>query len=135
LTRRAGLKSQVFYALNNNPIRIAYDLNEPFPATKTFSITIPNKDVSKYKVLNVSLRGMDGAYPGIVKVVVGNQKNEQAIYYIQNVQASWQKASIPFEKLNLTDWTTITNVSFVLEAWNVDFRRGTVLIDGVSFSN
>jgi hypothetical protein len=135
LTHRAELKSQVFYALNNDPIRIAYDLNEPFPATKTFSITIPNKDVSKYKVLNVSLRGVDGAYPGIVKVIVANQKNEQAIYYIQNVRAVWQKASIPFEKLNLTDWTTITDVSFVLEAWNVDFRRGTVMIDGVSFSN
>lgn len=135
LTRRADLKSQVFYSLNNNPIRIAYDLNDPYPATKTFSITIPNKDASKYRALNVSLRGMDGAYPGIVKVVVGNQKNEQAIYYIQNVGENWQRASIPFEKLNLTDWTTITNVSFVLEAWNVDFRRGTLLIDGVSFSN
>jgi len=135
LTRRADLKSQVFYALNNNPIRLSYDLNEPFPATKTFSITIPNKDVSKYKVLNVSLRGMDGAFPGIVKVLVANQKNEQAIYYIQKVETGWQKASIPFEKLNLTDWTTITEVSFVLEAWNVDFRRGTLLIDGVSFSN
>jgi hypothetical protein len=135
LTRRADLKSQVFYSLNNNPIRIAYDLNDPYPATKTFSITIPNKDVSKYKVLNVSLRGMDGAYPGIVKVVVVNRKNEQAIYYIQNVGMTWQKAAIPFEKLNLTDWTTITEVSFVLEAWNVDFRRGTLLIDGVSFSN
>ena len=135
LTRRAGLKSQVFYALNNDPIRISYDLNDPYPATKTFSITIPNKDVSKYKVLNVSIRGMDGAYPGIVKVVVANQKNEQAIYYIQNVDTTWQKASIPFVKLNLTDWTTITEVSFVLEAWNVDFRRGTLLIDGVSFSN
>ncbi len=135
LTRRADLKSQVFYALNNDPIRIVYDLNAPYPATKIFSITIPTKDVSKYKVLNVSLRGMDRAYPGIVKVVVTNQKNEQAIYYIQNVGSAWAKASIPFEKLNLTDWTTITDVSFVLEAWNVDFRRGTVLIDGVSFSN
>jgi len=135
LTRRDELKSRVFYALNNTPVRIVYDLNDPYPASKTFSITIPNKDVSKYRVLNVSLRGMDGAYPGIVKIVVANQKNEQAIYYIQNVMSAWQKASIPFEKLNLTDWTTITDVSFVLEAWNVDFRRGTVLIDGVSFSN
>ena len=79
LTRRGELKSQVFYALNNNPIRIVYDLNNPYPAAKTFSITIPNKDVSKYKVLNVSLRGMDGAYPGIVKVVVSNQKNEAVV--------------------------------------------------------
>ena len=53
---------------------------------KHFQSRIPNKDVSKYKALNVSLRGMDGAYPGIVKVIVANQKNEQAIYYIQNVR-------------------------------------------------
>jgi hypothetical protein len=135
LTRRAGVKSQVFYALNNNPIRMNYDLNDPYPATKTFSMTIPNKDVSKYKALNVSLRGLDSAYPGIVKVIVGNQKNEKAIYYIQNVNTQWQTMAIPFEKLNLTDWTTVTDVSFVLEAWNVEFRRGTLLIDGVSFSN
>ena len=135
LTRRADFKSRVFYALNNDPVRLVYDLNDPYPATKVFSITLPNKDVSKYKALNVSLRGADGAWPGIVKVVVANQKNEQAIYYIQNVQSGWQKTRIPFEKLNLTDWTTISAVSFVLEAWNVDFRRGVLLIDGISFSN
>ncbi|MDE2231474.1 MAG: hypothetical protein KGJ95_05360 [Candidatus Omnitrophica bacterium] len=135
LARRDDLKSQIFYALNNEPIHIDYNLNDPYPETKTFSIDIPNKDVSKYSALNVSLRGMDGAYPGIVKVVVANQKNERATYYIQNVGSKWQKTSIPFDKLNLTDWTTITSVSFVLEAWNVDFRRGTLLIDGVSFSN
>ncbi len=135
LARRADLKSQVFYALNNNPIRVSYDLNDPYPSTKTFSLTIPNKDVSKYKALNISLRGLDGAYPGIVKVIVGNQKNEKAVYYVQNVGEKWQNTSIPFEKLNLTDWTTVTDVSFVLEAWNVDFRKGTLLIDEVSFSN
>ncbi len=135
LTHRADLKSQVFYALNNNPIRLTYDLNDPYPATKTFSMTLPNKDVSKYKALNVSLRGLDGAYPGIVKVIVANQKNEKASYYIQNVNMQWRTVNIPFEKLNLTDWTTVTDVSFVLEAWNVDFRKGALLIDGVSFSN
>jgi len=135
LTHRDNLKSQVFYALNNNPIRLTYDLNDPYPATKTFSMTLPNKDVSKYKALNVSLRGLDGAYPGIVKVIVANQKNEKASYYIQNVNMQWRTVNIPFEKLNLTDWTSVTDVSFVLEAWNVDFRRGALLIDGVSFSN
>jgi hypothetical protein len=135
LSRRAGLKNEVFYSLNNNPIRMTYDLNDPYPATKTFAITIPNKDVSKYSALNVSIRGMNGAYPGIVKLIVGNEKQEKATYYLRNVGADWQKVSIPLEKLNLTDWTTVTNVAFVLEAWNVDFRKGTVLIDGLTFSN
>jgi len=135
LTRRVVLQNQVFYALNNNPIHITYNLNDPFPSTKTFSITIPYKDVSKYSCLNLTIRGMNAAYPGIVKMVIGNQRNEKATYFIQNVQSHWQKVSIPLEKLNLTDWTTVSDVSFVLEAWNVDFKKGTMLIDDISFSN
>lgn len=135
LTRRADLKNQVFYALNNNPVRVAYDLNDPFPSTKSFAITVPGKDASKYSKLNFMIRGMNGGYPGVVKLTVTNQKDEKATYYVRNVGAEWQNIIIPFARLNLTDWTTVREVAFVLEAWNMDFRRGTLLIDDISFSN
>ena len=135
LTRRAGLKTSVYYELNNNLVKVQYDLDDPYPSTKTFAITIPDKDASKYSKLNLSIRGMNGAYPGVVKLVVSNLKNERATYYIKNVGAEWQKVSIPFENLNLTDWTSVREVAFVLEAWNVDFRQGSVLLDDISFSN
>jgi hypothetical protein len=135
LTRRAGLQNQIFYALNNNVIKVAYDLNDPFPSTKTFAIAIPDKDVSKYRKLNLSIRGLNGAYPGVVKLVVSNVKNEKATYYIKSVGADWRKVSVPFANLNLTDWTTVREVAFVLEAWNMDFRQGAMLIDDISFSN
>jgi hypothetical protein len=135
LTRRGELQNQVFYALNNSPLRVQYDLNAPYPSAKTFAINLPGKDATKYSKLNLSIRGMNGAYPGIVKLIVSNAKNEKATYYIQGVEADWKKVAIPFAKLNLTDWSTVKEVSFVLEAWNVDFRRGTVIIDEVSFSN
>jgi len=135
LTRRAGLHDQLFYELNNSLVKVGYDLNAPYPSTKTFAITLPEKDASKYSKLNMAIRGMDKASPGIVKIVVSNRKNERATYYLQDVGPRWQKVSIPFEKLNLTDWTTVSQVAFVLEAWNVDFHRGTLLIDNISFSN
>ena len=34
LTRRAGLNNQIFYELNNNLVKVAYNLNDPFPSTK-----------------------------------------------------------------------------------------------------
>lgn len=135
LTRQVAMNNGIVYSLTNNPIKVAYDLNEPYPSSKTFAITIPNKDASKYNRMNLSVRGMNGGYPGIVKMIVGNQRNEKATYYIKNVGQSWQKVSIELDKLNLTDWSTVTDVSFVLEAWNVDFKKGTLLIDDVSFSN
>lgn len=135
LTRKNGVGAQVLYALNNNPVRLNYDLNEPFPSTKSYVLDIPQKDATKFKQINFDIRGMNGAYPGIVKLIVANKKNEKATYYVQHVDNNWQKVSVPFEKLNITDWSTVTEVAFVLEAWNVDFRKGTLLIDGISFSN
>lgn len=135
LTRKNGVGAEVLYTLNNNPVRVSYDLNDPYPSTKKYSLTIPNKDASKFKRLSFSIRGLNGAYPGIVKLIVSNQKNEKATYYVEDVDNAWKKVAIPFEKLNLTDWSSVTEVSFVLEAWNVDFRKGTMLIDDISFSN
>ncbi len=135
LTRRAGLHNQVYYELNNNLIKIGYDLNDPFPSTKTFAITLPEKDASKYNRLNMKIRGLNGGYPGVVKLVVNNERNERATYYIKDVGAQWQKVAIPFDKLNITDWSNVTEVAFVLEAWNVDFKQGAMLVDDVSFSN
>ncbi|HLD88109.1 MAG TPA: hypothetical protein VI955_02160 [Candidatus Omnitrophota bacterium] len=134
LTDKAGEKHQVFYALNNDPVRIVYDLNDPFPAAKTFAIDVP-VNASKYAFLNFSIRGMHNAYPGVVKLAVVNRRNERATYFVHNVNADWQKVHVPLKGLNLTDWTTVREVSFILEAWNTDFRKGTVLIDDIGFSN
>ena len=133
--QEVDFKNKIVYSLNNNPIHIAYDLDYPYPPIKTFSLMIPSKDVSKFSKVNISIRGMDQGYPGVVKMVLSNQKNEKATYFIQDVGLGWQKVSIPLSKFNLTDFTSITDLSFVLESWNVRSKKGTVLLDEVSFSN
>lgn len=65
-----------------------------------------------------------------------NDKNETASYYIQGVDLSWQEYSIPFEEFQqITDWSNLTEVSFVLESWNVEKEKGLILIDDVRFSS
>ena len=134
LTRRNELKNSIIYSLNNSPIRIGYDFSEPFPQSKTFSLALPSLDVSKYQKIKLAIRGLEGSGT-IVKLVVANQKNEQANFFLQNIKHEWQNFSIPFKDLNITDWTNITRIGFVLEAWNVEGNQGTVLIDDISFSN
>ena len=74
LTRRAeSFKNSVLFALNNSPIRVSYNLNSPFPQVKTFSLTIPKMNVSKYDKLSSSIRGLEEGFPGVVKVVLKNQ--------------------------------------------------------------
>jgi hypothetical protein len=133
--QQIDLKNKVVFSLNNNPIRIVYDLEYPYPPVKSFSLSIPTKDISKFSKLNVSVRGMDAGYPGVVKLILTNQKNEKATYFLQDIGVDWQHISIPLEKFRMTDFTTVTDLSFVLESWNVQSKKGTMLVDDISFSN
>ena len=129
------LKDRVVFSLSNSPIKVPYNLEYPYPPVKTFSLTIPNKDISKFSKLNISVRGMDGGEPGVVKLILTNQKNEQATYFMQDIALDWQHLSIPLENFKLTDLTTVTELSFVLESWNVQSKKGVLLVDDISFSN
>lgn len=129
------LKNRVVFSLNNNPIKVAYDLEYPFPPVKTFSVAIPAKDISKFSKLNVSVRGMQEGYPGVVKLILTNQKNEQSTFFLQDIALDWQHLTIPLDKFRLTDLTTVSELSFVLESWNVQNKKGVLLVDDISFSN
>ena len=91
-------------------------------------------NVSKYEKLSFSIRGLEEGSPGIVKVVLKNQKNETAIYYAKGVRLKWRSFNIPFEEFTqITDWTTLTDVSFVIEAWNAEKKKGIILLEGICF--
>lgn len=137
LARRAdSLQSSIVFALNNGPIRILYNLNEPYPSVKIFSLAVPAVNLKKYNKLNFSIRGFSEGYPGIVKIVVKNERNEVASYFVQEVRLQWQDFSVPFEEFKeITDWTKVSEISFVFEAWNVEKKKGIVLIDNVCFAS
>lgn len=136
LSRRHDFKASIIFALNNSPIRVKYDLNDPFPQVKDFSITIPpTADIAKYKSLNFSIRGLEEGYPDVVRVVLTNTKNETAFQYIDQVNLKWKHATIPLEDFSgITDLSTLSEVSFVLEGWNVKKKKGIILIDDICFS-
>lgn len=136
LTQRNDLlKSRIIYALNNSPIRLSYSVGGAYPQVKSLSIEIPPVDVSRFGKINVSLKGLNDKDPGVLKMVLTNAREEKASYYLQGIKSRWQDYSISFEQLNLTDWKSLKDISFVVEAWNTKENNGTILIDNISFSN
>ena len=137
LARRGDvLQNKIIYALNNGPIRINYNLTQPYPPVKTFSLAVPEINVLKYSRLQFTIRGLDNGTPGVVRVSVRNHKNETASVLIEHVNSAWQNYSIPFSEFQqISDWTTIEEVSFILESWNADKKKGTILLDDICFSS
>ncbi|MCH7772740.1 MAG: hypothetical protein IIA49_17285 [Bacteroidetes bacterium] len=137
LTRHdSSLQSRVIFSLHNGPMRIEYDLSDSFSPVKTFAINIPSIDAARYNNIQFSIRGKEEGVPGVVKVVIKNRRNEESSYYVQGVGLDWQEFSIPLEEFKqISDWSSLTDVSFVLESWNVDNVKGLVLIDNLCFSS
>ena len=137
LSRKAtGPENSIIFALNHSPIRIKYNLNRPFPPMTSFSIHVPAVNASKYHRINFSIRGLEEGYPGVVKIVLRNKKNETASYFVRGVKLKWQRVSILTKEFKqISDWTNLEDISFVLESWNAEKKKGIVLIDDVSFSS
>lgn len=137
LTHRGDvLQNKIIYALSNGPIRINYNLEYPYPAVKSFSLTIPAINVAKYKAIQFSARALDDGNPGMVRVEIKNRKNEVSFVFIENMDHGWKNYQIPFEKFQqISDWSDVNEVSFVLEAWNAHDKKGVILIDDVCFSS
>ena len=130
------LKDNVIYSLHNGTVSLEYRFTEEYPPVKTFKLSVPKIDMSSYHNLKFEIRAREEGSPGIVKIVVRNRRNEEAAYYIQGIDLKWQKFVIPFDEFErVTDWSEITDVSFVLESWNVNNKKGLILIDGIGFSS
>ncbi|MBF0123309.1 MAG: hypothetical protein HQL21_07915 [Candidatus Omnitrophica bacterium] len=136
LTQRDDLlKSRIIYTLNNSPIRLSYDVGSGLPQVKQLVIALSPVDAQKYHRINLSVRGADNGNPGILKIILTNAREEKAAYYLQGIKQRWQDYSISFDQMNLTDWKTLRDISFVIEGWNATKPSGTVFIDNISFSN
>ena len=134
--RSSYFESKIVYALHNGRILFEYNFREDVAPVKKFSLSVPEVDASQYGWLQFSLRAKEEGNPGIVKVVIESNRNEIASYYVQGVTQSWKEYNIPFEEFKqISNWSDLKDISFILESWNINNDKGIILIDDVRFSH
>ncbi len=134
--RSSSLQDNIVFALHHGPIRLEYNFKDSFHPDETFVLSIPKMDASRYKSLQFAIRAKEEGTPGVIKLVLHNTKNETASYYLKGIDMSWQEFRIPLKEFRqITDWSNLTDVSFVVESWNVESQKGLVLIDNINLSS
>jgi hypothetical protein len=59
---------------------------------------------------------------------------ERSQIYIQQIPTKWQDFKIDLAQFsNITDWSRMRQLLFVLEEWNAQEKKGTVYIDNICF--
>ena len=100
------------------------------------NIKLNNLDATPYNFLSFSVRGSsDKGYPKILKVELQNKFREKGEVYLTDIDKKWRTYHIPLKSFsNITDFSSLERISFVVEPWNTYNKRGVILIDNISFS-
>jgi len=103
------------------------------PAKKeTFSLSLNQLDLSKYKKLGFFVRKTNPKDTISLRVEFINRFNEKSEYYVKDIPAKWTNQEIDFSSFTkLNDWRQMKSLSFSVEEWNAREKSGIVYIDNI----
>ncbi|MDP2939048.1 MAG: hypothetical protein Q8O13_03055 [Candidatus Omnitrophota bacterium] len=129
-------RNDIYFSLNQYPLRIKFNLEPPFPQIENFSLSLPEVDLSSYSLMEFNIKSVKEGVPAILKISLENKKREISSYFLKRISKKWQRVVIPLANFpEITDWSNITKIHFVFEAWNSGIKKGTVLIEDIGFNS
>ncbi len=124
------LNSQIAVVLCPDPVKINFHFD---PARKEiYSIDLNNADLSLFKMLGFSLKKADYQDNISLRVEFNSAFREKSEIYLKNISHRWQDYKIALSEFkNISEWTKMLSLSFIVEEWNVAQKKGIVYIDNV----
>lgn len=132
LNRNRNLDSDTALVLCFDPIKINFNFD---PAKKEiYSINLNKMNLSKFKTLAFSVKKTDYRDGLSLRVEFTNIFQEKSELYIKQIPHKWQDYKINLSEFkNISQWSQMLNLSFIVEEWNVREKRGVVYLDNVRF--
>lgn len=124
--------SEIALVLQPGLVKINFNFN---PAQKEiYSVDLNKLNLGKYKSIAFAARKTNYSDKVKLRVELSNSFKENSEVYISNITTKWNDFRISlgdFSKIN--DWTEMSNISFIVEEWNVTKDHGVLYIDNVRF--
>jgi hypothetical protein len=124
------LNSEIALVLLPDAAKINFNFN---PAKKEiYSLDLNNLNLNKFKFLNFSVKNSAYQNPIALRVEFTNIYKEKSWIYLKDISHKWRDYSLKLlEFKNISDWSEMSNLSFIVEEWNTKEKKGVVYIDNV----
>ena len=128
--KRTTFQEQVALVISADPLKINFNFD---PAKKEiYSIDLKSLNLTKYNSLGFSVKNTSSANNVALRVQFTSRFNEESKFYIKNLPNRWQDFKINFSEFKeVSDWSQMRNLSFIVEEWNTQEKKGVVFIDNV----
>jgi len=124
--------TEIALFLQNEAVKINFNFD---PAKKEiFSLKLNNLDLTRYKNLSFAVRKINPSDTINMRVELSSRFREKSAVYFKNIPSAWQEYSLKLSEFkDISNWSEMDNLSFIIEEWNVRGKKGIVFIDDVKF--
>lgn len=130
LSIKPALDSQIAVVLCPDAVKVNFHFN---PAKKEiYSIDLKNLDLSRFKTLEFSAKTANYQDNAYLRVEFNSAFREKSEIYIKDLLHRWRDYEIALSDFkDISEWSKMANLSFIVEEWNVGEKKGAVYIDNV----
>lgn len=103
------------------------------PARKeTFTIALNKLDMGRFRAVAFSAKKVNYANNIFLRIEFTNVFQEKSEIYLKDISSKWQDYRIDLSKFkNISDWSSMSELAFVVEEWNAQGKKGVVYIHNV----
>ncbi len=128
--RKTHLSSETALVLYPDIAKINFNFD---PAKKEiFSLNLNKLNLLKYAKLGFSVKKNNYKDTTSLRIELSNGFKEKAEVYVKNIPNKWHDYKIDFSQFkNISDWSEMANLSFIIEEWNTKEDHGVVYIENI----
>jgi len=124
------LNTELALVLQPDIVKLNFNFD---PAKKeSYTLFLNKLNAARFSTLGFSVKNVDYQDNVTLRVEFSNIFNEKSEVYIKDISHKWKDYKIPLSDFKyINDWSEMSNLSFVVEEWNVRGNKGIVYIDNV----
>jgi preprotein translocase subunit SecF len=124
------LNSHTALVLQPDTVKINFNLDSA--KKQAYSIGLNKLDLNKFKALSFSVKKANYRNNISLRVEFANAFKEKSEVYVKGVPDKWQEYKIGLSDFkNISDWSDMLDLSFVIEEWNTAEKGGVIYIDNI----
>lgn len=132
LKQRKNFNSEIALVLLSEPAKINFNFD---PAKKEiYSLSLNKLNLDRFKALAFTLKKINYKNTVSVKAEFANAFKERSEVYLKAIPDKWKEYRIRLSEFkNITDWSEMLNLAFIVEEWNTREKKGVVYVDNIRF--
>ena len=124
------LNTELALVLQPDIVKLNFNFD---PAKKeSYTLFLNKLNAARFMTLVFSVKNVDYQDNITLRVEFSNIFKEKSEVYIKDISHKWKDYKIPLSDFKyISDWSEMSNLSFVVEEWNVRGKKGIVYLDNV----